>query len=115
MAKIQLPAEFKGFSEKFDALAYGQDASRVFDDMLAYIVDLFSFDNPWEPHGRYKDPEIRKRFFELFQEIVLLMNKKICDDREWYDPFGNLYKLKLPHMPDVQMPANFLLRSISLT
>lgn len=46
MAKIQLPAEFKGFSEKFDALAYGQDASRVFDDMLAYIVDLFSFDNP---------------------------------------------------------------------
>ena len=55
MAKIQLPAEFKGFSEKFDALAYGQDASRVFDDMLAYIVDLFSFDNPWEPHGRYKD------------------------------------------------------------
>ena len=25
MAKIQLPAEFKGFSEKFDALAYGQD------------------------------------------------------------------------------------------
>ena len=62
MAKIQLPAEFKGFSEKFDALAYGQDASRVFDDMLAYIVDLFSFDNPWEPHGRYKDPEIRLKF-----------------------------------------------------
>lgn len=95
MAKIHLPAEFKDFSEKFEALAYGQDDSRVFDDMLAYIIDLFSFDNPWEPHGRYKDPEIRKRFFELFQEIVLLMNKKVRDDGEWYDPFGNLYETQI--------------------
>ena len=112
MAKIQLPAEFKGFSEKFDALAYGQDASRVFDDMLAYIVDLFSFDNPWEPHGRYKDPEIRKRFFELFQEIVLLRSATTESGMTLSETST---KLKLPHMPDVQMPANFLLRSISLT
>jgi type I restriction enzyme M protein len=95
VAKIHLPAEFKDFSEKFDTLAYGQDDSRVFDDMLAYIIDLFSFDNPWEPLGRYKDPEIRKRFFELFQEIVLLMNKKVRDDGEWYDPFGNLYQTQI--------------------
>mgnify|MGYP000235388409 FL=1 len=51
MAKIHLPAEFKDFNEKFKVLAYGQDDSRVFDDMLTYIIDLFSFDNPWEPHG----------------------------------------------------------------
>ena len=23
------------------------------------------------------------------------MNKKICDDREWYDPFGNLYQTQI--------------------
>ena len=34
MAKIHLPAEFKDFCKKFEALAYGQDDSRVFDDML---------------------------------------------------------------------------------
>lgn len=95
MGNIHLPAEFKDFNAKFKALAYGQDDSRVFDDMLAYIIDLFSFDNPWEPHGQYKDPEIRKRFFELFQEIVLLMNKKIRDDGDWYDPFGNLYEAQI--------------------
>lgn len=95
MAKIQLPAEFKDFNQKFNALAYGQDDSRVFDDMLAFIIDLFSFDNPWEPHGRYNGPDIRKRFFELFQEIVLLMNKKIRDDGDWYDPFGNLYETQI--------------------
>lgn len=95
MANIQLPAEFKGFCEKFNALANGQDDSQVFDDMLAFIIDLFSFDNPWEPHGRYKDPDIRKRFFELFQEIVLLMNNKIRGDGDWYDPFGNLYETQI--------------------
>ena len=45
MGNIHLPAEFKDFNKKFNALAYGQDDSRVFDDMLAYIIDLFSFDN----------------------------------------------------------------------
>lgn len=58
MAKIQLPAEFKGFSEKFDALAYGQDDSKVFDDMLTFIIDLFSFDNPWKPNGHYAKSRI---------------------------------------------------------
>ena len=95
MSKIQIPAEYKAFEDKFSALAYGQDDSKVFDDMLTFIIDLFSFDNPWKPHGRYKDPEIRKRFFELFQEIVLLMNKKVRDDGEWYDPFGNLYETQI--------------------
>lgn len=95
MAKIHLPAEFKDFCKKFETLAYGQDDSRVFDDMLAYIIDLFSFDNPWEHHGQYNDPDIRKRFFELFQEIVLLMNKKIRDDGDWYDPFGNIYEAQI--------------------
>lgn len=95
MAKMDQSAYFKDFSAKFNALAYGQDDSRVFDDMLAFIIDLFSFDNPWEPHGHYTDPEIRKRFFELFQEIVLLMNKKVCCDGDWYDPFGSLYESQI--------------------
>lgn len=66
MSKIQIPAEYKAFEDKFSALAYGQDDSKVFDDMLTFIIDLFSFDNPWKPHGRYKDPEIRKRFLRAF-------------------------------------------------
>ena len=111
MSKIQIPAEYKAFEDKFSALAYGQDDSKVFDDMLTFIIDLFSFDNPWKPHGRYKDLEIRKRFFELFQEIVLLMNKKVRDDGEWYDPFGNLYETQ---MAGVQTLASFLLQRILL-
>lgn len=96
MAKIQLPAEFKGFSEKFDALAYGQDDSKVFDDMLTFIIDLFSFDNPWKPNGHYaKIENLRERFFGLFQEIVLLMNAKIRNPKDWYDPFGNLYEMQI--------------------
>ena len=70
MSKIQIPAEYKAFEDKFSALAYGQDDSKVFDDMLTFIIDLFSFDNPWKPHGRYKDLEIRKRFFELFYKCL---------------------------------------------
>ena len=75
MSKIQIPAEYKAFEDKFSALAYGQDDSKVFDDMLTFIIDLFSFDNPWKPHGRY--------------------NKKVRDDGEWYDPFGNLYETQI--------------------
>lgn len=114
MSKIQIPAEYKAFEDKFSALAYGQDDSKVFDDMLTFIIDLFSFDNPWKPHGRYKDPEIRKRFFELFQEIVLLMNKKVRNDGEGTTPSGIFMKLKLPHMAGVQTPASFLLQRILL-
>lgn len=96
MAKIQRPAEFKGFSEKFDALAYGQDDSKVFDDMLTFIIDLFSFDNPWKPNGHYaKIENLRERFFGLFQEIVLLMNAKIRNPKDWYDSFGNLYEMQI--------------------
>lgn len=115
MAKIHLPAEFKDFCKKFEALAYGQDDSRVFDDMLAYIIDLFSFDNPWEPHGQYQDSDVRMRFFELFQEIVLLMKKKIRDDGDWYDPFGNLYETQIASHARRANAGQFLLRSISLT
>ena len=96
MAKIQIPSEYKAFEDKFSALAYGQDDSKVFDDMLAFIIDLFSFDNPWKPNGHYtKTENLRERFFELFQEIVLLMNAKIRDPKDWYDPFGNLYEMQI--------------------
>ena len=78
MAKIRIQAEYKAFEDKFSALAYGQDDSKVFDDMLTFIIDLFSFDNPWTPNGHYSNPEnLRERFFGLFQEIILLMKAKI--------------------------------------
>ena len=31
MSKIRIPAEYKAFEDKFSALAYGQDGSKVFD------------------------------------------------------------------------------------
>ena len=96
MSKIQIPAEYKAFEDKFSALAYGQDDSKVFDDMLTFIIDLFSFDNPWTPNGHYSNPEnLRERFFGLFQEIILLMKAKIRDPKDWYDPFGNLYEMQI--------------------
>ena len=96
MSKIQIPAEYKAFEDKFSALAYGQDDSKVFDDMLTFIIDLFSFDNPWKPNDHYtKIENLRERFFGLFQEIVLLMKAQIRDDGDWYDPFGNLYETQI--------------------
>lgn len=99
MAKIRIQAEYKAFEDKFSALAYGQDDSKVFDDMLTFIIDLFSFDNPWTPNGHYSNPEnLRERFFGLFQEIILLMKAKIRDPKDWYDPFGNLYEMQIASM-----------------
>ncbi len=94
MSKIQIPAEYKAFEDKFSALAYGQDDSKVFDDMLTFIIDLFSFDNPWKPHGRYKDPGSASVSSSFFRSSTL-MNKKVRDDGEWYDPFGNLYETQI--------------------
>ena len=99
MAKIRIQGEYKAFEDKFSALAYGQDDSQVFDDMLTFIIDLFSFDNPWTPNGHYSNPEnLRERFFGLFQEIILLMKAKIRDPKDWYDPFGNLYEMQIASM-----------------
>ena len=85
MSKIQIPAEYKAFEDKFSALAYGQDDSKVFDDMLTFIIDLFSFDNPWKPHGRYKDPEIRKRFFEQKKEKPASRRASRSEEVELHD------------------------------
>lgn len=94
MSSKHLPADLKPFYEKFASVAYAQDDSQVFDDLLAYIIDIFSFDNPWQPRGHYKLPEaeLRRQFFDLFGEIVRLMEQKIRDDGQWYDPFGTLYE-----------------------
>lgn len=107
MANIETPADMKAFYEKFTALARYQDDSKIFDDLLTFIIDLFSFDNPWKPEGRYDDPEIRMRFFELFQEIVLLMKMKVKDDGAWYDPFGSLYELQIASKARREKSAQF--------
>ena len=59
------------FEDKFAALARQEDAGTVFDDLLSYIISLFSFECPWEPHGHYRVPDVRSRFFELFQGLPL--------------------------------------------
>lgn len=94
MSSHDIPKELRPFCDKFADLAYGQDDSAVFDDLLGYIIDLFSFDNPWQPRAHYKaeEPELRKQFFGLFQEIVALMAAKVRDEGDWYDPFGHLYE-----------------------
>ena len=76
MANIETPADMKAFYEKFTALARYQDDSKIFDDLLTFIIDLFSFDNPWKPEGRYDDPEIRMRFFDeySYEEIAVKLS-----------------------------------------
>lgn len=81
-----------GFNDKFAALARQEDAGTVFDDLLTYIISLFSFECPWEPRGHYRMPDVRSRFFELFREIVLLMQSRLQNAGDWYDPFGLFYE-----------------------
>ena len=81
-----------GFNDKFAALARQEDAGTVFDDLLTYIISLFSFECPWESHGHYRMPDVRSRFFELFREIVLLMQSRLQNAGDWYDPFGLFYE-----------------------
>lgn len=90
MAKFNIPSELKTFHQMITNISYGLDDSSVFDDFLSFIINAFSFDCPWEPRYKYKEPH--KQFMQLFGELLKVMQEKIKDEGTWYDPFGDYYE-----------------------
>lgn len=69
----------------------GLEVSRVFDDLLRYIIQGFTI--PGFPG--LKDWKYTKAQNEVFMEMfcALIKNlKKEIDRRGWYDPFGEIYE-----------------------
>ena len=85
-----IPVELKTFHQIFSDISYGLDDSAVFDDFLSFIINAFSFDCPWEPRHKYKDPH--RQFMQLFGELLNVMQEKVKCDGTWYDPFGDYYE-----------------------
>ena len=97
MAKTILQSELRPLEKKLNAMAYTRDISRVFDDWLRYTIQGFSPGAAPISDWGYK-LEDDKKFYEMYAEWVVLMDKQIQKksqekgDYGWYDAFGSLYE-----------------------
>lgn len=82
----------KTFISNFEQLAYNQglDASRVFDDMLQYIIFGFTPDHPPLTNWNYTK-EQTAQIYELMTMWFKVMQKETTS-KEWYDAFGVIYE-----------------------
>lgn len=90
---LNIPNEFRGFQGIFEGLCRVNDAADVFDTLLEWIMWGFCSDSSlnWDCAKKYREEE-RKLFPELFKEIVLVMDKMVVSEDDWYDPFGTFYE-----------------------
>lgn len=97
MAGYECPDQLRGFEKMFTGFTYqnGLDAYRVFDDLLRYIIQGFTFDIKDVPPLTSWDytPEQSDVFYDMCSEWIRVMNKQVKDDTDWYDALGELYEL----------------------
>jgi len=81
------------FDKAFQQLTYMHNASDIFDHFLEYIILGWCADGSevWQHKDRYTQDETKK-FFELFQVYVQVMDGEVFDG-SWYDLFGTYYEM----------------------
>lgn len=96
MAKTRdVPTEMRDFNKVFERFSYRWDVGTIFNDYLDYCIEVFNIKKTGEVVERlkshYKDDY--KTFIDLFREHVLVMDKMITNDTEWYDLLGTYYEV----------------------
>lgn len=82
----ELIAKFESFVRK-----NGLEPSRVFDDLLRYIIHGFTLPGlPGLGDWKYTQ-EQNAEFCEMFSRCVIIMQSELRK-REWFDIFGNIYE-----------------------
>lgn len=97
MAKAnEVPEELGEFNRIFERLVYMHDASQVFIDFLDLFIKQFTFDDCTELNEliqkRYTQEE-RFHFGDLIKEAILVMDKQLKGEDDWYDVFGAYYEV----------------------
>lgn len=83
----------KELIDKFESFVYknGLEPSRVFDDLLRYIIQGYTLPG----HPGLKDwnytKEQNKEFYDMYALCVQIMDKELRR-KEWFDIFGNIYE-----------------------
>lgn len=92
MAQYNTPSDIRPLEKLIRDFSYanGYDAINVFNDFLAYIIHGFSPEAPPMHSWKYKRQQ-NAAFMKMVEEWIQLMNRKIRDDTDWFDPFGDLY------------------------
>lgn len=92
MAKYDTPSGIRPLEKLIVDFSYqnGFDAMNVFNDFLTYIIHGFSPEAPPLHNWKYKKQHNRV-FMEMVIQWIQIMNSRIKEDTDWYDPFGDLY------------------------
>lgn len=92
MAKYDTPYAIRPLEKLIMDFSYtnGYDPLDVFRDFLTYIIHGFSPGAPPLHSWKYKRQQ-NATFMNMVIEWTQLMQRKIRDDMDWYDPFGDLY------------------------
>lgn len=88
--------ELKKFNDIFERISYRHQYDTVFHDFLDLFIKQFSFDNCDELNQRIKrtyDEKERLIFSELIHESLLIYQKMINHDNDWFDLFGEYYEV----------------------
>ncbi|WP_071146133.1 N-6 DNA methylase [Bacteroides ihuae] len=91
MAADESPVQVRELEKIMSGFSYsnGLDVSRVFDDLLMYIIYYFTPDAKPLENWKYKKEQTAV-FWQMFQEWIKIMNKETSLS-DWYDAFGDLY------------------------
>lgn len=92
MAKYNIPSQIRPLEKLIVDFSYqnGFDAMNVFNDFLTYIIHGFSPGAPPLHSWKYKRQH-NVAFMKMVAQWTQIMNSRIKEDTDWYDPFGDLY------------------------
>lgn len=92
-----VPVEMRPFFKEMDTVAYWHNYSEVFNDFLIMCINAFSY--PGSPTEAARDQALKKYnpkeldgLRGMFRELILIQDKMIAGDGDWYDPFGSIYE-----------------------
>ena len=92
MAKYDTPSAIRPLEKLIMDFSYanGYDPLNVFNDFLTYIIHGFSPGAPPLQSWKYKRQH-NLVFMEMVIQWTQIMQSRLQEDTDWYDPFGDLY------------------------
>lgn len=91
---MEAPTIFKDFHNLFTQLTYKHDPSRVFNDLLDYIIMGYLVDDSMTWNKNYSKKEI-KIFFDMYAEWIQIMGKQCIGPHDWFDFFGTYWEAEI--------------------
>lgn len=103
----ETPPELRELEKLISEFTYnnGYDISRVFDDLLTFIVHGFSPGAPPLENWKYNSEQNRV-FYAMYCKWIEIMNRQI-NIRSWYDVFGELYMALIVSPKQAQSSGQF--------